>query len=144
MCPHLRCVYRDESLWKRIRCRMSHGRSQSCADCTGIKQCQCCSTEVIIACLDSNGSPRGRAFYITAWKDLGPCDTPFDIRWRTQIRPAYNKLPIPTSSATFVPGSIRRAFEDSVGSRNRVDGLSSIWPLDSDVQFSKLVADIEA
>lgn len=142
VCAHWTCVLDDDNLSKRIRCQMSHRPGQSCPDCTGMIHCQRCSTEIIVAFLDSNWSSEGQAVYITAWKNLGPCDTPFDIRWRTQVWPIYSSLSTRTLSTPFVPGSILRAFEDVGDSRIGVDGLSSKWPLDSDVEFFKLVADI--
>lgn len=143
VCRHWRCVLHDDNLSERIRCQLGHGLGQSCAKCTGLQQCQRCSTEFVMGCLDSNWSPQGRVIYITAWRDLGPCDTPFDTRWRSQIMRIYTSLPAPDFSVPFVPGSIRRAFEDSARTKIKVDGLSSIWPLDSDVRFSKLIANME-
>ncbi|MCJ1257520.1 hypothetical protein MMC24_005346 [Lignoscripta atroalba] len=154
-CPHLQCCSIEDKITRRIRCLMDHGPGQYCAVCTGIKQCQHCSTEFVIACLDSSWSPqshafspgqaisRGQAVYVTAWENFGPCDTPFDIRWRSQTWRGDSSLPPPESSTPFVPGSIRRAFEDIAGSKIRVDGLSSLCPLDSDVEFAKLLAGFE-
>lgn len=141
ICPHWTCVMNDDNLTKRIRCQMSHGPGQTCPECTGMIQCQFCSTEFIMAFLDSNWSPKGQAIYITVWKNLGPCDTPFQIHWRAQIRPIFSSLPAPTCSVPFVPGSIRREFEDFADSRIRVNRFSSKWRLNSDVEFSRIVAD---
>lgn len=142
VCPHWRRTMDDYNLAIKMRCQMSHEPAQSCPDCAGMVQCQNCSTEFIVAFLDCNWSPRGQAVYVTAWRNLGPCDTPFDIRWRTQLSILHNNLSPPKSAASFVPGSILKAFEDSADSRVEVDGLSSKWPLDSDIEFSRLVADI--
>lgn len=147
VCPHWKRGTSYDDLTKRTRCLMSHESGQSCPGCTGMVQCQSCSTEFIVALLDCNWSPGGRALYFTVWKNLGPCDTPFDIRWRSQLRLPHDRLLFRdylsprTMAASFVPGSILRAFEDSADSRVGVGGLSSKWPLDSDVEFSRIVAD---
>lgn len=142
ICPHWTCVMDGDNLMKRIRCQMSHRAGQTCPECTGMIQCQFCSTEFLVAFFDSNWSPKGQAIYITAWKNLGPCDTPFQIRWQTQLRPYHTSIPTPTCSALFEPGSIRREFEDFADSRIGVGGLFSKRPLNSDVEFSRLIADI--
>lgn len=142
VCLHWECRLEDEKLSKIIRCQMSHGPGQSCPACTGMIQCQRCSTEFVVAFLDSNWSPRGQAIYITVWKDLGPCDTPFDIHWRTQVGTVFSSFPAPNHSVPFEPGSILRAYEDFANSSIGVDGLSGKWPLDSDVEFFRVVADI--
>lgn len=140
VCPHWQCLKDYHNLLKRVRCQMSHGPGRFCVQCAGMKQSQFCSTEFVVAYLESNWSPRGQAVYITAWKNFGPCDTPFDTRWRSQILSIHSSLPIPGSPPSFAPGSIRAAFENAGGSMIRIDGLSSRWPLDTDVEFSRLVA----
>lgn len=140
ICPHWNSVLDDEKLSKRVRCQTSHP-GKSCSECAEMIPCRFCSTELFVAFLDSNWSPGGQAIYITAWKNLGPCVTPLETRWKSHLWLIYSSLPSPTSSATFVPGSIRKAFEDVTDSRIRVDGLSRKWPLDSDFTFSRLVTD---
>lgn len=142
VCPHWRCTIDDHALSRRISCQISHGPGQTCVQCTGMKQCQDCSTEFITAYLESNWTRQGHAVYVTAWKNYGPCDTPFDLRWRCHLLCIHTSLPAPKTSTPFAPGSIRGAFEDLNGSKIRTDGLSNEWPLDSDAEFSRLVADI--
>lgn len=142
VCPHWKFDSDDQNLSKRICCQISHGPGLSCPDCAVLVQCQYCTTEFIVAFLDSNWSPRGQAIYITAWKNLGSCETPFDIRWRTQVQSIHSSLPIGTCPVPFKPGSILRAYENSANLRMGVDEFSSKRPLDSDVEFSRLVADI--
>lgn len=142
LCPHWFCLLDDDNLTRRIRCQMSHTPGQTCPECTGMVQCQFCSTEFIVAFLNSNWSRKGQAIYLTAWKNLGPCDTPFQISWRTQLHRVHSSGPTPTCWVPFVPGSIRREFEEFTDSRIGVHGLSIKRPLNSDVEFSRMVADI--
>ena len=139
VCPHWKSILDYNHLAKRVHCQMSHGLGQSCSECTGLVQCQFCSTEFIVASLDSNWSPGGQAIYITSWKNLGSCKTPFDSRWRDHLFCIDTSIFTPTKLAPFVPGSVRSAFEDRADFKIGVGGLSTRWPIDSDAQFLRLV-----
>lgn len=142
VCPHWDRNPDYDLLAKRIRCQMSHGPGQSCSECAGLVQCQYCSTEFLVAYLDSTWSSGVKAIYITIWKNLGPCDTPFDMCWRTQLWFSEIDLPYPNELVHFLPGSIQRAFEDLADFKIGADGLSTKWPLDSDVEFLRLILDV--
>ena len=139
VCSHWRSLLHDDNVLTIVRSQLDRGPNS----CSGMRQCQQCWTEFVLACVDCNQAPGGLAVYITAWKDFGPCDTPFDVRWRSQIWPIYNSLPSVAATATFRPGSIQKAFEDIGSSKLEGDELLSKWPLDSDARFHKLVADME-
>lgn len=140
VCSHWKCLNADDNLSALIRCQMGHGPGQSCGKCSGMKQCQSCSTEFTIAYLESDWPPGGRAVYVTAWKDFGPCDTPFDIRWRSQLGHIFDNLPPTKYSTPSTPGNVRRAFEDHV--QTETHGLSSTYPFNSDAEFGKFVSKI--
>jgi hypothetical protein len=137
VCPHWKCFDEDQGLAKVLRCHLSHKSNNPCAECIRMVQCQWCATEFVVAFLDSTWSFNGHALYITAWKDLGPCQTPFDSRWRAHTLPIIPRYIPRKSPVHFTPHSIRSAFED-LGSP-KGNGLASVSPLDSDVEFSKRI-----
>ena len=91
---------------------------------------------------DSEWAPGGKALYITAWKDYGACENHFDLRWRGHVAPYNRDLSHPKEPFPTWLGSIREAFETSSSPGNKGDSLVSIWPLDSDAEFRKLVTDV--
>ena len=139
VCPHWRCM-EDHNLTRVLRCQWSHGTSHhSCATCSGMIRCRWCATEFIIAVVNSTWSFNGRAIYITAWKDFGPCQTPFDMRWRTHNVFMTVAFPPPKVPVSFEPDSIRNAFEELGSPKRKCDGLASISPLNSDVEFARRI-----
>lgn len=136
VCPHWESFDRHRNLAKVLLCQLSRETNNPCNECTRMIQCRWCTTEFIVSVLDSTWSPNGRAIYIRAWKNLGPCQTPFDIRWRTHIQNI--SLP-PKSLVPFTPDSIRSAFENFGSPKLKGDGIASVLPLDSDVEFSKRI-----
>lgn len=143
ICPHWSCVVDDDTLSMNIRCSMRHGPGHLFDECTGLEQCQWCSTEFVVACFDSEQSPHSRVVHVAVWKDLGRCETPFDVQWRNHIWPFFTNLPAPRSSTTFAPGSILQDFEGLGAADDGFNGRSSTWPLDTDVSFAKLVTEIK-
>ena len=141
-CVHWDHLDREERLSRLIDCQTRHGPGQPCSACTGLRQCEFCSTEFIVACLASDWSPGGQAIYLTSWKNLGPCETPFDNRWRCHLRNKDTTGSTSRLSAQFAPGSICEAFESQAGLESRGNVLFSKWPLDSDAEFLKLLAEI--
>lgn len=140
VCPHWRSLVWDQNLARLIRCHMSHGtKCYSCAKCTGLIQCRWCATEFIVAFLDSSWSFNRSALYITAWKNLGPCQTPFDIYWRSHTGFMTIRYPPPNSPVYFTPDSIRYAFEELGSPKRRGETLASISPLFSDIEFAKRI-----
>lgn len=141
ICPHWRRLEED-NLTPLLRCLWSHGTSQHwCDKCSGMIRCRWCATEFIVALVDSTWSPKGRALYITAWKNFGPCQTPFDMRWRT-----HNGLfmfvafaPPPKVPVIFEPNSIRNTFENLASPKRKNDGLAKLSPLKCDVEFAKRI-----
>lgn len=139
VCPHWKCMA-NRNLTRLLQCQWSHGTSHhSCARCSGMIQCRWCATEFTIALVNSTWSSNGRALYITAWRDFGPCQTPFDMRWRTHNVFMTLKFPPPRVPVSFEPDSIRRAFEELGSPKRKWDGLASRSPLDSDVEFAKRI-----
>lgn len=139
ICPHWRRVEED-NLTPLLRCLWSHGTSQpSCGKCSGMIQCRWCATEFTIALVNSNWSPGGRAFYITAWKNFGPCQTPFDMRWRTHNVFMTVAFPPPKVRMIFEPNSIRNTFENLGSPKRKYDGIARLSPLKCDVEFAKRI-----
>lgn len=139
ICPHWRRVEED-NLTPLLRCQWSHGTSpHSCDKCSGMIQCRWCATEFIVALVNSTWSPNGRALYITAWKDFGPCQTPFDMRWRTHNVFMTVAFPPPKVRVTFEPNSIRNAFEKLGSPKRKYDGLANLSPLNCDVEFAERI-----
>lgn len=121
VCPHfLRCHN------KAYRCQFSDGVCHGCAECVGLTQCRVCGTEIAIAYSYSDKVPNGRAVHITAWKNLGQCDTPVDPCWRTQVDPFYSTFLTQRNVALWRRGSIRKAFEGLGSSEATVGRLMSM------------------
>lgn len=104
---------------------------------TAVVRCRLCATESVISVVASAWSCNGRALYITAWRNFGPCQTPFDTRWRTHISPTCERSLPPNHSVHFTPGSIRKAFEELDNPKPEGDGIMSMSPLDSDVEYNR-------
>ena len=146
VCPHWRCMFDDQdrscnSLSDIIRSQTRLRAYQYCAEYLSLTNCVACATEFVVACLDSEWAPGGKALYITAWKDYGACENPFDPRWRGHVAPYNHDLSHPKSRSPPLLGGIREAFETSSSPGNNGDGLAGTWPLDSDAEFLKLVTD---
>ena len=139
VCPHWMRMEED-NLTPLLRCQWSHGTSQhSCDKCSGMIQCRWCATEFIVALVNSTWSPNGRALYITAWKNFGPCQTPFDMRWRTHNVYLTVAFPPPKVPVSFEPNSIRNDFEQLGSPKRKYDGLANLSPLKCDVEFAKRI-----
>jgi hypothetical protein len=88
-------------------------------------------------CLESSWVNGGRQFNITAWKDFGPCDTPFDPQWRYQTIPIHGLTLKSQTKVNFLPGSIRHAF-DTHSKQCEIDG-SSIERSSEHISLCRLV-----
>lgn len=77
------------SLSDIIRSQTRLRADQYCAEYLSLTNCVACATEFVVACLDSEWAPGGKALYLTTWKDYGACENPFDLRWRGHVAP-YN------------------------------------------------------
>lgn len=64
------------------------------------------------------------------------------MRWRSHIKYTYSNLLIPKFAGSSTAGSIQRAFENLEGLEIQDAGLSSAWPLDSDQEFAKFIAEV--
>lgn len=106
VCPHWTFCGGGHHLKEIIRFHLALGPDDARTKCTRI-QCHRCATEFVIVYLTSTWTHDGRALYITAWKDLGPCQTPFGIRWRAQILP--------------IPFAIHNSTEKSIVNRNSME-----------------------
>ena len=128
-----------KTLEKMLGCDMKHEPTKPCVLCNSIIACSSCATEFVISILKCDWSFYRRAVYITAWKDLGSCETPFDKSWRTQCWENHYKYkplsPPPRESVHFEPGSIRHAYEEHGYPKVKDDGIASMWPLHSDLEY---------
>lgn len=145
ICPHWSTLGLDRNLDERfekmLACNMKHETTKPCLLCNSIIECSSCTTEFVIFILKCEWSFYKRAIYITAWKDLGSCETPFDNSWRTQCYKLYTdpdtRDSLPRDPVHFEPGSIRNAYEGLGYPKLKDDGIASMWPLDSDVEYSR-------
>jgi hypothetical protein len=94
ICPHLEWFCRDQRLWETIDCQLTHANNSPCAACGMRKSRRECSTcfQVSIRELDDSKTE----VRVEAWKYLGPCETPYDPKWRNQAEPRCTK-PLGTS-----------------------------------------------
>lgn len=142
VCPHWESFDTGRGLAKVIRCQLSRGTSNPCDGCTRVKQCFWCATEYIVSVLDSTWSPNGRVVYIRAWKNLGTCQSPFDVRWWTHTHSIVSGCANEMTSVQFTPDSVRSAFEDLGSPKLKGGGIASVLPLDSDVEFSNRIDEV--
>lgn len=140
ICPHWNYCDRGQNLIRTLKrmlgCSMIHEATKPCVLCNSMIECSRCTTEFVISVLKCDWSLYDRAVYITVWKDLGSCETPFDTSWRTHCWRFQRSLPR-ESSVQFEPGSIRNAFEELGYPKLKDDGIASMWPLVSDVEYSR-------
>lgn len=142
ICPHWHTLDWDQNLkkmfHKMLECRTKHDTTKPCLLCNSMIQCPWCTTEFVMSVIRCDWSLYRSALYITAWKDLGPCETPFDNSWRTQSRRKDKSLDISEpphrEPVHFEPGSIRNAYEELGYPKIEGDGIASKWPLDCDVE----------
>jgi hypothetical protein len=118
LCPHFRRYYEDV-----YSCQFQYRVCHGCAECVGLTRCRVCGTEITVANSSSDWMPNGRAIHVTAWKNLGPCDTPVDPRWRTQVKSPYTILLTERPVLLWRRGSIRKAFEGFGSSETKVGEL---------------------
>lgn len=146
VCPHWTFVNENSSLEDLIRFLLSRGPDEPHIKSPTI-QCQHCATEFFIAYLNSTPSPDGRALYITAWKNLGPCQTPYEALWQAQDERLYPFGSSSNMEFSFERDSIRRAWEDAERPNTRGEGLARMSPsdsdidLDSDIDFSRRIGE---
>ena len=92
-----------------LQCKMEHvSKNQSpCPECTGLKQCRYCPTELQIdfEVFES----RWIALVVTKWLPLGTGMSPPDRKWHCHLRRAIFYPPL--EPFTFIAGSIQSAFE---------------------------------
>ena len=146
ICPHWNRLDRDENLERTLQrmlgCSMIHETTKPCVLCNSIIECSWCATEFVISIIKCDWSLYERVLYITAWKDLGSCDTPFDPSWRAHWWRTHRKPESITSlhrtrSVHFEPGSIRKAFEELGYPKRKHDGIGSMWALGSDIEYAR-------
>jgi hypothetical protein len=82
-CHHLD---RYEILWETILCRVSHADNEPCKDCAKWKSCRGCATWFLVDISEHENSDI--EIRIDVNKYLGPCETPFDPKWRNQTDPS--------------------------------------------------------
>lgn len=145
ICPHWNASDRDSNLnntiKKILRCNMNHDATKPCPLCNSVIECSSCRTEFVISMLKCNWSHYNRAIYITAWKDLGSCQTPLDHSWRSQCRRTFDrnfeavKSPPLGQPVYFEPGTIRKTYEELGYPNLKHDGIANMWPLHSDAEY---------
>ena len=153
VCPHWSCgvdeqrltdIHLSDIIYWQMRLRSE----RYCAESGGLRYCNSCSTEFVVACLDSSWAPGGKALYITAWKDCGACETPFDPKWRGHAAADKVHLDVPEELEELEElfpywlGSIGMAFENSEGADAGKDGLANLFPVEYDAEFKKFVAEV--
>ena len=84
MCPHLIGRERYSRLPALLRCKLSHAddQTETCPTCSGLIQGRHCATECFVK--NEDFGDLGFVVMITAWKNLGACETPADRLWKDQ------------------------------------------------------------
>jgi len=111
VCGHLspRIIQRfSHDLVRVLQCQIQHIDAQEpqCSECTGLRQCRFCPTEVRSDLKVFEG--QGTALVITKWALCGAGLTPDDPKWRSHLRFKYYDRVTPYD---FKLGSISTAFE---------------------------------
>lgn len=100
ICPHLELFSRDQILWQTIGCRLSHMNDLPRAKCSMWRSCQECRTRFQVDVQELENLQVEIQVY--ASKYLGPCETPYDPKWREQAEPRCRKATrIPTTAAQW-------------------------------------------
>lgn len=112
VCAHLESnpyYNNDNRLTALLQCKIDHiNKNQTpCPQCTGLKQCWYCPTEMQIDVKVFEG--QGTALVVTKWLAVGAGISPLDPKWRSHLRdedfqPVREPFP-------FIVGTIRNAFE---------------------------------
>lgn len=122
---------------RMLFCSSTHEATKDCALCTSVIECRWCVTEFVVSIVKSAWLCYEPVVYITAWRYLGPCQTPFDMYWRTHTSPKCERPPPSKPLVHFTPGSNMRAFEWFGTPNYEGDEITRMSPLDSDVEYRR-------
>lgn len=111
ICPHFVGLRNNYELEKIYQCLSGHKGGHCRLKCGDLKQCQFCPTEYLVGLCDQGRWSKKRMAYVTIWKNLGRCETPYDVKWFTQIGPGESRIYGGERLFSFAPGSIKGAFE---------------------------------
>lgn len=132
ICHHCRCSLDSDVITKIVHNEVGHRTVNGSDGHTGLLACKYCATEYKIACLPikTKLTPYTKLVSAVAWRDFGPCISPFDPLWQSQlwlscVSPDFREWPM-----TWKLGNIQQAFEAKDGEENTVD-LEYWWELDN-------------
>ena len=89
LCPHDR-KFSDKVFTQAFQCALNHRDGLPCVECQKQKCCPECSTSLHV----DLGNPKNRptVVQVNVSRNLGSCESPFDLKWRKQADP-YRSSP---------------------------------------------------
>lgn len=113
-CPHFKERKGFGSPFHKLYCRLTHEAGVECEICDGVLQCLYCPTE-----LEFKVGPReesGTRVQITAWKNLGQCNTCFSMKWLSHCERLEEHRKDEQTFSKHIGFGIKEAFESQVTS----------------------------
>ena len=85
ICVHLNRLYAGPFHLQEVLCHDCHSTGKICGDCGGLRCCKQCGTLFELEAKEIGTEGSRREIRITIWKFLGPCTSPFEPKWSSQV-----------------------------------------------------------